>query len=101
MVGIQTLDFDVHIKPQTDRFGKITSGVVIGDILAQNQAVILTMNKGELKERPELGVGINDMLLDHDPLYWRTIIREALELDGQKVKEVKITSSNIYIDSTY
>ena len=59
------------------------------------------MNKGELKERPELGVGINDMLLDHNPLYWRTIIREALELDGQKVKEVKITSSNIYIDSTY
>lgn len=101
MVGIQTIDFDIDIKPQHDRFGKITSGVVIGDILAQNQAVILAANKGEIKERPELGVGINDMLLDHNPLYWRTIIREALELDGQKVKNVKITRNNITIDSTY
>lgn len=101
MVGIQTIAFDIDIKPRYDRLGKITSGVVIGDVLAQNQAVILTMHKGELKERPELGVGINDMLLDHNPLYWRTIIREALELDGQKVRNVKITKSNISIDSTY
>lgn len=101
MVGIQTIAFDIDIKPRYDRLGKITSGVVIGDVLAQNQAVILTMHKGELKERPELGVGINDMLLDHNPLYWRTIIREALELDGQKVRNVKITKSDISIDSTY
>lgn len=101
MVGIQTINYDVAIKPRYDRFGKITSGLVIGDILAQNQAVILTMHKGELKERPELGVGIDGMLLDDNPLYWRTVIREQLELDNQKVEEIKITPNNIIINSTY
>ncbi|MBR1467469.1 MAG: hypothetical protein IJ606_02435 [Bacteroidaceae bacterium] len=72
-----------------------------GDILRQNQALLLLLHKGELKERPAIGVGVMDMLLDDDPLYWRTMIREQLEMDGQKVDRVKITRSGIVIDATY
>ncbi len=101
MVGIQTKDFDLDIKIQRDRSGKIVSGMVIGDILWQNQAVILVSHKGEIKERPDIGVGIESMLLDNDALYWRTLIREALELDGQQVKSVRISKGNIIIDASY
>lgn len=76
-------------------------GVVVGDILRQNQALLLMLHKGELKERPAVGVGITDMLLDNDPIYWRTRIKEQLEMDGQKVGSVKLTTSGIQIEATY
>lgn len=72
-----------------------------GDILRQNQTLLLTLHKGELKERPAVGVGISDMLLDNDPIYWRTSIKEQLEMDGQKVGGVKITKTSIQIEATY
>lgn len=57
----------------------ISSGELqLGEITPQNQAIIIQSHKGELKENPALGVGISDMLLDNDPLYWRVRIREAL-----------------------
>ena len=33
--------------------------------------------------------GISDMLLDNDPIYWRTKVKEQLEMDGQSIKMVK------------
>lgn len=75
--------------------------LVVGDILRQNQALLLMLHKGELKERPAVGVGISDMLLDNDPIYWRTSIKEQLEMDGQRVGSVKITRTGIQIEATY
>ena len=75
--------------------------LAIGDILRQNQALLLMLHKGELKERPAAGVGISDMLLDNDPIYWRTQIKEQLEMDGQRVGSVKITRTGIQIEATY
>lgn len=75
--------------------------LAVDDILRQNQALILTLHKGELKERPAVGVGISDMLLDNDPIYWRTAIKEQLEMDGQRVGGVKITYTGIRIEATY
>lgn len=75
--------------------------LAVDDILRQNQALILTLHKGELKERPAVGVGISDMLLDNDPIYWRTAIKEQLEMDGQRVGGVKITHTGIQIEATY
>lgn len=75
--------------------------LAIDDILRQNQALILALHKGELKERPAVGAGISDMLLDNDPIYWRTAIKEQLEMDGQRVGSVKITHAGIEIEATY
>lgn len=72
-----------------------------GDVLTQNQALLLTLHNGELKERPAVGVGISDMLLDNDPIYWRTRIKEQLEMDGQTVRSVQLTMSGIEIEATY
>lgn len=103
MNGIQLteLDFAPAIRVRRDAQGKILSGLQVADILRQNQALILALNKGELKERPSVGCGIADMLLDNDPLYWRTLIREQLEMDKQRVNQVKITTTGIVIDAQY
>lgn len=80
----------------------ISSGeLLLGEITPQNQAIITQSHKGEIKENPALGVGISDMLLDNDPLYWRVRIREALELDGEVVESIKITSSEVQIKAHY
>ena len=76
-------------------------GLATGDTLRQNQALLLMLHKGELKERPSAGVGLSDMLLDNDPLYWRTEIKEQLEMDGQTVKSVSVTTTGVEIEATY
>lgn len=101
MRGIQLDGNDIEIKVVKDRYGKITSGVSIGDILPQNQAIILSMNKGELKENPSIGVGLSDMLLSEDVSAIRYEIRQQLELDGQTVKEIAIGTTGIMIDAQY
>lgn len=101
MNGIQLTDFELSIKPKKDAEGKITAGLQVGDILYQNQAIILCAHQGELKENPAIGCGISDMLLDNDPIYWRTRIREQLEMDGQTVSSVRLKQTGIEIESTY
>ena len=92
---------DLDIKVVKDSSGKIESGLVLADTLSQNHALILQLHKGELKDDVSVGVGIADMLLDDDVLGWRSEIREQMEMDGQTVNSVEITSDGIVIDSKY
>lgn len=101
MKGIQLTDYDLDVKVRKDSSGKIVSGLALGDILHQNQAVILTVRKGELKEFPSVGVGVADMLLEHDFNAIRSEIRKQLELDGQIVSSVQVTEHGILIDAKY
>ena len=84
------------LEPQV-RNGSLATG----DTLRQNQALLLMLHKGELKERPSAGVGLSDMLLDNDPIYWRTEIKEQLEMDGQTVAMVRITEQGVEIEASY
>ena len=101
MAGLQLIDMDLDIKVVKDSSGKIESGLVLADTLSQNQSLILPLHKGELKDDVSVGVGIADMLLDDDVLAWRREIREQMEMDGQTVNSVEITSDGIVIDSKY
>lgn len=101
MRAIKLKNFEIDVQPKFDTKGKILSGLNLGDTLRQNQALILVLHQGELKERPEVGVGIEDMLLDNDILYWRSRIREQLELDNQNVDKVRITTGGIEINASY
>lgn len=100
-IGIQLIDYDLTADVIYDSNRQITQGLVVGDITPQNQAIILQCHKGEIKENPALGVGIDGMILEHDALAWRTRIREQLELDGQKVNSITITTTSIDIDAKY
>lgn len=101
MNGIQITDYDIDVKVLRDSSGKIVSGMVVGDILAQNQALILQLHKGELKEDPSVGVGISDMLLDSDLQNWSREIREQMELDGQTVDRIILTNDELRIEARY
>lgn len=101
MNGIQLTDYDLTVNVLRDSSGKISGGLVIGDILRQNQALILLLHKGELKSDPSVGVGISDMLLDHNLQIWKREIREQMELDGQKVDSVDVSASGITVDAEY
>jgi hypothetical protein len=102
MIGIQlSADYEPRIRLARDEEGRVIEGLTLGETLPQNQALILTLHQGELKEAPAVGCGISDMLLDNQPLYWRARIREQLEMDGQTVDSVKITTSGISIDAHY
>lgn len=101
MKGIQLIDYDLQVKVEKDRFGKIVSGLIVGDILHQNQALLLSIRKGELKENPSIGVGLQDMLLEHNLMDIRNEIRQQLEMDGQKVNMIKVATDSVLIDANY
>ena len=101
MTGIQLKDYDIDVDVRRDASGLIASGLVLGDILHQNQALILLLHKGDLKSDVSVGVGIDRMLLDNERLTWTREIREQLEMDGQKVENVSITDRQIIIKAQY
>lgn len=101
MTGIQLTDYDLAVDVRRDADGRITGGLVVGDILYQNQALILAFRKGDLKDDVSVGVGISRMLLDNERLTWQREIQEQLEMDGQQVASVEITDREIKIKARY
>jgi hypothetical protein len=95
-------NYELLVKPERDAAGKIIKGAVIGSTINQNTGLILISRKGEFKQVPALGVGIEDVLLDNDYLEWRRRIRLNLELDGQTVTRIKFnTVDKLNIDANY
>lgn len=93
---------DLKINVQRDALGKIVRGIVVGDTLEQNKALILMMHQGEDKFNPDLGVGIEDLLLSEDYLEFRHKIREHFAKDGLKVGVVDLYPNKaIKIDANY
>jgi hypothetical protein len=96
-IGIQLVDniddvnlLDIKINPIRDQDGKIISGLVIGNILEQNKALILIGSQGDFKYRPDLGVCFEDVLLGGDLLEYRHKITEHFTKDGLKITELDL-----------
>jgi hypothetical protein len=75
--------------------------LVVGDTLYQHQYLILQAQKGEFKENPTLGVGINDMANDDGLNEWKKSIREEFAKDGMKVNELNISTTGIELKADY
>ena len=68
----------------------------------QQQKAILTTEKGEWKEHPEVGVGIAQMLADD--LYTEVLIeiKKQLEYDGMQINDVaRQEGGKLLIDGQY
>ena len=68
----------------------------------QQQMAILTTEKGEWKEHPEVGVGIAQMLADD--LYTEMLIevKKQLEYDGMQINDVALQEGGkLLIDGIY
>lgn len=94
---------DLLAATERDALGLIASGLTIGDATWQNEAIILQASKGEFKEYPALGVGIDEMLNDHDATGWARDIALQLEADGMRVGTVDFDMENgkLTIDANY
>lgn len=105
--GIQLSDgisdtIDLKINVVRDAAGLITQGLIVGNILNQNQALIIIANPGEFKFNPTIGVAIDEMLLNEDYLQYRHRIRDHLTKDGMKVKSVDFSKKmGLVIDASY
>lgn len=73
----------------------------IGDTLYQNQFMIMKAQKGEFKEYPRLGVGIEDITNDEDIAEWKKRIREEFAKDGLKIDKLELVNSEILIEADY
>lgn len=76
--------------------------IVIGYSDNQHQEHILLANKGDYKEFPELGIGINNMLNDDDFMPFLIEAKKNLEYDGMKINNIKFEENgNLNIDGYY
>lgn len=50
--------FDIALSIKKDSNGLITTGLAVGNTLAQNAVIVLNMSPGDLKEDPVLGAGL-------------------------------------------
>jgi len=97
---LQDLDLKIEVLRGSD--GLITQGLVIGNIMNQNQALILIANPGEFKTEPTIGVAIDELIFDNDYLRFRHRIREHFEKDGLKVKSIQLSEGKpLLIDASY
>lgn len=109
-IGIQLTDnnkdgnlLDLKINVARDSAGKIVTGLVVGNTLEQNKAIILIAHQGELKCNPDLGVGLGDIVNSSDYLEYRHKIREHFIKDGLVIetldlyenKPLKITANYV------
>jgi hypothetical protein len=67
----------------------------------QHKLTALLSGKGEIKERPDLGVGAADFLLDESPSELLRETRRQCERIGIKVNRVFIERSVLKIDGDY
>jgi hypothetical protein len=101
-IGIQlNSDYDLNIQTRRNANGLIVSGMQIGDITYQNQALILLVQKGEVKSSPLTGVGINDICNDHEFALWKREITEQLEHDGQQMHKMEIKEKGLVLEAEY
>lgn len=95
-------DFDLDIKVKKDAAGLITSGLVVGNSVYQQQTLLLVANKGEIKDRPLTGVGLNSFLLDdvgNDALFQE--VSSQFSDDGMRVFSAKIVEGKMKVEANY
>lgn len=90
---------DILISEDLD----IKSGdFAVGDSENQHVLHILKAMKGEYKQTPEIGVGIEQMLATDEPLDFLIEAKKNLEYDGMKVKNITLTEDQqINVDAKY
>lgn len=96
-VGMKDLIFD-----ENGDLAIVNGDFVIGESNNQHQKDILIATKGEIKEFPEIGVGIAAMLSDDDYTDLLIEAKKNLEYDGMKINNIEFTTDGkLHIDGKY
>jgi hypothetical protein len=89
---------NLQINPIRNEAGKITSGLVIGDNDYQCVRLIIEAQKGEFKETPTLGFGIDNYLKSTDDVKQKFVNELTKELKSIGFKDVKVTPGQTLLD---
>lgn len=97
MKGIKIENNDIIIDVKRDETGMITSGVVIDDITFQRCDLIIRSQKGEFKEHPTLGFGIESYLRSPKSVKQEFInnLQTELKSDGFEGAKVIVNQNDL------
>ncbi len=79
----------------------VNGDFVIGDSDEQQQNMLLITKKGELKQNPDVGVGLSSFLKDDDTGSLITEVNRQFTKDGMIVRAVKYVKEILSIDASY
>lgn len=84
---------DIVIDPNSQR-------IMIGDIAVQNARLIIECNKGEIKERPLKGVGLNRFTDEHTPERLIREIKKEFFSEGLEIGSLRL-GETLELDVNY
>lgn len=67
---------------------------VTGESTKQHQSLLVRLKKGELRQYPKTGVGIEDFLQDENPGDAHPEIQKQLEADGMVIRDIQMQFSD-------
>lgn len=83
-------EYGLVVSPRRDGNGKITGGMLVGDTLMQETAIVLKLRPGDLKEDPKVGVGLTKYIRSAvNPAKVEIDIKQHLTRVGIDWEEVK------------
>ncbi len=82
---------------------QITGGdFVVGESTLQHQSLLVRCKKGELRQYPKTGVGMENFLLDETLADAYPEIQKQFEADGMKVRSIEVlTDASVKTDAYY
>lgn len=93
---------NIGIQLNTNGDLLVTNGSLsIGEVTNQNIYLLLACGKGEWKEYPTLGIGINDAIGEENTSMLMYNIRKELVNEGLSINELKITNEQLFINAQY
>lgn len=71
--------------------------------ICDNQHVWLLLNvqPGQFTQYPTCGIGLPDIILDNEILYWQHKTREQLNQDGLVVSKLELNQENLQLHANY
>ena len=107
MTGLQCISsddrkgYDLALDLRYDNQSRICQGVFVAETTPQNQAFLLIAHKGEFKENPNVGVGLEDITNDHQFDHWKRLITIEFERNGQHIDRLEINEKGLTIEARY
>lgn len=79
----------------------VDGDLVIGESTIQHQQLLLSTNKGEWKQSPKVGIGLQDFLNDDSVNGIMNEINYQFTQDGMKVNSINIVNEQLNIEALY
>jgi hypothetical protein len=86
---------------ETGDLACVNGDFLTGESTVQHQHLLLISQKGEWKESPKTGVGIENFLNEDSNNDMMNEISDQFEKDGMKVNSVNMVNGELLIDALY